>query len=109
LTGEDFPVAMLVVQIFFPGSVLSSYRFQKEAWQDAGFRLTHESTHDYRATLKAWYDNLVANRDKAIELVGVETYNKYLLFFPISWRVFNEGQTKVYRLVLSTGQKRIDI
>lgn len=100
LSDEEFPIVMLVGQIFFPGSVLSSYQFQKEAWQDVGFRLTHESTHDYRATLKAWYDNLVANRDKAIELVGVETYNKYLIFFPISWRMFNEGQTKVYRLVL---------
>lgn len=91
---------MLIAQIFFPGSVLSSYQFQKEAWQGAGFRLTHESTHDYRATLKAWHDNLVANRDKAIEMIGVKTYNKYLVFFSISWRVFNEGQAKVYRLVL---------
>ena len=96
-------MAMLIGQIFFPGSLLSPYQFQKEAWQGAGFRLTHESTHDYRATLKAWYDNLVANRDKAIELVGVNTYNKYLVFFPLSWRVFNEGQAKVYRLVLEKG------
>ncbi len=100
LTGEDFPVAMLVVQIFFPGSVLSSYQFQKQAFQDAGFRLTHESTHDYRPTLKAWYENLVANQAKAIGIVGVETYNRYLVFFPIAWRVFDEGQTKLYRFVL---------
>jgi cyclopropane-fatty-acyl-phospholipid synthase len=100
LPDEKLPMAMLIAQIFFPGSVLSSYQFQKEAWEEAGFRLTHESTHDYRATLKAWYDNLVANRERAIELVGVETYNRYLVFFPISWRVFNEGQARVYRLVL---------
>jgi cyclopropane-fatty-acyl-phospholipid synthase len=98
--GDEFPMAMLIEQIFFPGSVLSPYQLQKEAWQKAGFRLTHESTHDYRATLRAWYNNLVANRDKAVELVGVKTYNKYLVFFPISWRVFNEGQATVYRLVL---------
>ena len=103
LTDEDFPVAMLVVQIFFPGSVLSSYQFQKQAWQDAGFRLTHESTHDYRPTLKAWYENLVANQAKAIDLVGVETYNRYMVFFPIAWRVFDDGQTNVYRFVLEKG------
>ncbi len=102
LTSERYPVAMLstIMQIFFPGTLLSSYQFQKEAWRGAGFCLTHESTHDYRTTLKAWYDNLVANRDKAIELVGVNTYNKYLVFFPVAWRVFNEGQVKVYRFVL---------
>jgi cyclopropane-fatty-acyl-phospholipid synthase len=100
LPGEDFPVAMLVAQIFFPGSVLSSYQFQIQAFDDAGFKVTHESTHDYRPTLKTWYDNLSANRDKAIDLVGVETYNRYMVFFPISWRVFDEGQAKVYRFVL---------
>lgn len=97
---DEFPMAMLVEQIFFPGSVLSSYRFQKAAWQGAGFRLTHESTQDYRATLKAWYDNLVANKDKAIKLVGVKTYNRYLVFFPLSWRVFDEREATLYRLVL---------
>jgi len=100
LTSEDFPVAMLVAQIFFPGSVLSSYKFQKQAWQDAGFRLAHESTHDYRPTLKAWYDRLSANQAKAIDLVGVEIYNRYMVFFPIAWKVFDEGQTQVYRFVL---------
>lgn len=100
LAGADFPVAMLVAQIFFPGSVLSSYQFQKQAWQNAGFHATHESTHDYRPTLKAWYDRLSANRAEAIDLVGTEIYNRYMVFFPIAWRVFDEGQTKVYRFVL---------
>lgn len=93
-------MATLIMQLFFPGTVLSSYQFQKEAWEAAGFRRTHESRHDYRPTLKAWYQNLVANRDKAVELVGVETYNKYLVFFPIAWKVFDQEQTRVYRFVL---------
>jgi cyclopropane-fatty-acyl-phospholipid synthase len=100
LSVEDFPVAMLVAQIFFPGSVLSSYQFQRQAWQNAGFHATHESTHDYRPTLKAWYDRLSANQAEAIDLVGTEIYNRYMVFFPIAWRVFDEGQTKVYRFVL---------
>jgi cyclopropane-fatty-acyl-phospholipid synthase len=100
LSGKSFPISMVLGQIFFPGSVLSSYQDQVNACQSAGFRLTHESVHDYRPTLKAWYNNLVANRDKAIELVGVTTYNKYLIFFPVSWKVFDIGQAQVHRLVL---------
>lgn len=100
LPGKVFPMIMLVAQIFFPGSVLSPYEDQANAWRDAGFHLTYESVHDYRPTLRAWYDNLVANRDKAIELVGVETYNKFLTFFPVSWKVFDLGQAQVHRFVL---------
>lgn len=100
LTDRGLPTSMVMAQIFFPGSLLSPYRDQKAAWQRAGFRLTHESIHDYRVTLRAWHDNLVANKEKAIELVGVRTYNKYLVFFSVSWRVFNEGQAQVYRWVL---------
>jgi cyclopropane-fatty-acyl-phospholipid synthase len=100
LSGKTFPISMVLGQIFFPGSLLSSYPDQVNAWQSAGFRLTHKSTHDYRPTLKSWYNNLVANRDKAIELVGINTYNKYLTFFPLSWKVFDMGQMQVVRLVL---------
>lgn len=100
LSGSAFPMAMVLSQIFFPGSALSSYQDQVNAWQSAGFRLTHESAHDYRPTLKAWYKNLVANRDKAIELVGINNYNKYLTFFPVSWKIFDVGLAQVHRLVL---------
>ena len=93
-------MAMVLGQIFFPGSAVSSYQDQVNAWQSAGFRLTHESVHDYRPTLKAWYKNLVANRDKAIELVGINNYNKYLTFFPVSWKIFDVGLAQVHRLVL---------
>lgn len=100
LSSKMFPTSMVMAQIFFPGSVLTPYADQASAWQRAGFRLAHESIHDYRPTLKAWYDNLVANKEQAIELVGVNTFNKYMVFFPASWRVFNEGQAQVHRLIL---------
>lgn len=103
LPDASFPSAMLVGQIFFPGSVLANYQFHIRMSREAGFRVTHASKYDYRPTLRAWYDNLVSNESSAIKLVGVKTYNKYLTFFPIAWRMFDEGQAEVHRLVLEKG------
>ena len=61
----------------------------------------HQSLHDtYRDTLRHWFERLVANRDRAIALVGLETYNKYLLFFPCSWKYFDDVGGIVLRIVL---------
>jgi cyclopropane-fatty-acyl-phospholipid synthase len=100
LPDRHFPASMLVGQIYFPGSVLASYPYQIDACLNAGFRVVHESQHDYRPTLRAWHGNLVNNKDKAIALVGTAMYNKYLVFFPLAWKMFNEGEARVHRLVL---------
>lgn len=100
LPDDTFPSTMVLGQIFFPGSVLAPYQQQIEACRRAGFHVSHQSKHDYRATLRAWYNNLVENKERAIRLVGVPLYNKYLTFFPVCWKMFDEGQANVYRLVL---------
>jgi cyclopropane-fatty-acyl-phospholipid synthase len=94
-------VAGLVGQIFFPGSLIPPYPVQLRTAQAVGFRVMHQSLHDtYKETLRAWFDRLVANRQRAIKLVGVETYNKYLLFFACSWRLFDDVQAILLRIVL---------
>ena len=97
---EHLPAASVVSQLFFPGSINSSVRFHLRAHEAAGFGVGHVSVHDYRPTLRAWFDNLVANRQRAIELVGVKTYNRYLVFFPASWHYFDRMTGFVVRLVL---------
>ena len=97
---ETIPVAAVAGQIFFPGSFIPAYPTQKKAFEAAGFRITHQSIHDYRPTLRAWFHNLVENRDRAIELVGVRNYNKYVVFFPTSWRYFDDGEAMLVRFVL---------
>jgi cyclopropane-fatty-acyl-phospholipid synthase len=87
-------------QIYFPGSIGESYRFHNRAHENAGFRTTHRSMHDYRPTLRAWFDNLVARRDEALKLVPVQVYNRYLTFFPASWRYFHDNYGVVIRWVL---------
>ena len=90
----------LVGQVFFPGTLPPAYPSQIRAFEQAGFRITHRSIHDYRPTLRAWFDNLVAQRERALELVGVRTYNKYLVFFPFAWRYFDDGDAILARYVL---------
>ncbi len=97
---ETVPASAVVGQIFFPGSYIPAYTTQLDAFEKAGFRVTHQSIHDYRPTLRAWFENLVSNRERAIELVGVRTYNKYLVFFPASWRFFDDREAILVRWVL---------
>ncbi|HVC92130.1 MAG TPA: class I SAM-dependent methyltransferase [Pirellulales bacterium] len=97
---DPLPAAAVISQIFFPGSINSSFRYHVRACEAAGFRVAHTSVHDYRPTLRAWFDNLSRNRKRAIELVGVRTYNRYLVFFAASWRYFDQMTGFVVRLIL---------
>ncbi len=99
--ARGVPVAGLVGQIFFPGSATPPYPEQLRLAKEVGFRVERQSLHDtYPETLRHWFERLVANRERAIELVGVETYNKYLLFFPCSWKYFDDVQAVLVRMVL---------
>lgn len=97
---EGLPSTAVVSQLFFPGSTSSPLRYQLQSCERAGFRITHRSIHDYRPTVRAWFDNLVAQKERALQLVDVRTYNRYLVFFPASWRYFDDVTGFVIRLVL---------
>jgi cyclopropane-fatty-acyl-phospholipid synthase len=97
---ERIPTSLIAAQIFFPGSLPPSHISQVRAFERAGFRIVGRSMHDYRPTLRAWFDNLSANAEQAIELVGVPTFNRYVVFFAASYRFFDEGDASLIRYVL---------
>ncbi len=99
VTPELFATA-ICSQLYFPGSIGSAYVDNMKAFEGAGFRITARSIHDYRPTLRAWFDNLVANRKRALELVDVQTYNRYITFFAASWKYFDEGRGMLVRWVM---------
>src|SRR5258707_857900 len=69
LNGNDaMPTSMVGSQLFFPGSLLSLHSRHLAA-AEAGFRLSHSSEHDYRPTLRAWFDRLAAAKNEAANLV----------------------------------------
>jgi cyclopropane-fatty-acyl-phospholipid synthase len=98
--NDKLPAAISVAQLFFPGHVPVSYQAHAAAYERAGFRITHTSVHDYRPTLRDWFDRMVANREEALKLVGTQTYNRYVVFFPASWKYFNERTGVLFRFVL---------
>lgn len=100
LNKNECPASMIPTQLFPPGSSLSTHSFHLRTAEQAGFEIIHDSIDDYRPTLKAWYENLVTNKERAILLVGVATYNKYLIFFPMAWRFFDDEGARVHRLAL---------
>lgn len=98
--NDELVATVACSQIYFPGSLGASYRFHNRAHERAGFRTAHRSLHDYRPTLRAWFDNLVKQKDEALRLVPVQVYNRYLTFFPASWKYFDDHTGVVCRWVL---------
>jgi len=100
LHTDKTPVSAIAGQLCFPGSELSSYQFHVDAFEKAGFRIVRRTIHDYRPTLRCWYDNLVRNRDIAIKAGRIRNYNRHLVFLAATWRFFDEGESMVVRFQL---------
>lgn len=100
LEREAYPTSMVMVQLFFPGSLLVMHQTHIDAIEQAGFEILHDSVHDYKPTLRAWYDRLVENQATALELVGLETFNRYMTFFPVSWLFFQQQEAALHRMAM---------
>jgi cyclopropane-fatty-acyl-phospholipid synthase len=97
---ESYPTSAISLQLFFPGSLLVMHHKHIEAAESAGFRITHDSIHDYKPTIRAWYDRLVENREEAQALVGLGIYNRYMTFLPIAWLFFQQKEAALHRVVM---------
>lgn len=100
LEREPYPTSMVLMQLFFPGSLLSMHETHTHVAKEVGFRITHDSIHDYKPTLKAWYERLAKKQDEAIELVGLEIFNRYMTFFPTAWLFFQQHEAELHRIVM---------
>lgn len=99
---DAFPPARLLVcgAELFPGVELSSLREHLDAFEQADLKTVHHSVHDYRPTLAAWFNRLVANKEAALQRVGVQTYNQYLCYLAEAWRLFDDRDLMLMRFVL---------
>jgi cyclopropane-fatty-acyl-phospholipid synthase len=100
LNREPYPASMVMVQLFFPGSLLTLHSRHCEIAARVGFQITHDSIHDYKPTLRAWYERLVEHQEQALQLVDLEVYNRYMTFFPISWLFFQQQEADLHRMVM---------
>lgn len=99
---DTFPPARLLFAgtEIFPGAELSSLKEHLTAFEKAGLKIVHHSVHDYRPTLRAWFNRLVKNQEAAIQLVGIQIYNKYLCYLAEAWRLFDDRDLMLMRFVL---------
>jgi cyclopropane-fatty-acyl-phospholipid synthase len=103
ITATKDPVSPLLIWggfNIFPGSEFATIEKHMSVFEEANFRIVYHSIHDYRPTLKAWFDRLAESQDEAIRLVGLKTYNLYLIFFAGSHAVFQERVLLVSRFTL---------
>jgi cyclopropane-fatty-acyl-phospholipid synthase len=98
-TPGTVPTILPAVEVF-PGSELAALEEHLRVFDRVGFRIAHHSIHDYRPTLEAWFDRLAENQGRAIELVGVKTYNLYLAYLANAWRVFDDRDLIPMRVAL---------
>lgn len=98
--SDPVPSRMLAAADVFPGVELATLKEHLQCFEEAGLQVRHHSLHDYRPTIKAWFDRLVANREAAIQLVGVRIYNKYLCYLAEAWRLFENRDLVLTRFLL---------
>ena len=97
LESDSVPISCLAGQLIFPGSQLSSHYFHVRAFERAGFRILHQTVHDYRPTIRAWFENLTSDPERAIAAAGLREYNRFMVFCAATWRFFDDGEANVYR------------
>jgi cyclopropane-fatty-acyl-phospholipid synthase len=97
LNTDRTPISCLAGQLCFPGSQLSSHHVHLRAFEKAGFRIHQQTVHDYRPTIRAWFDNLTSNSDRAIAAAGLWEYNRFMVFLAATWKFFDDGEANVFR------------
>ncbi|MDJ0799678.1 MAG: class I SAM-dependent methyltransferase [Calothrix sp. MO_167.B12] len=99
--SETPPTRLFAAGIkMFPGAELTSVRHHLKVFDQAGLHIVHQSIHNYRPTLRAWYDRLVEHQDEAIQLIGIRNYNRYLCYLADAWRLFDDRDLVLTRFVL---------
>lgn len=79
--------------------MLSKHCDHIKAAKSAGFRITYNLIHNYKQTIKAWHEGLVKNWDKAMALVDLETYIRYMTYLPIAWMYFQKEDADINLIV----------
>ena len=102
---EDFdpltgPVSSFFSEEIFPESALPQLSDIVEA-AEGRFRLVafRNDPEHYERTLRLWQNRLEANNAEACELVGRETYRRYLRYLRVARAMFERRLCTLYRMV----------
>ena len=102
---EDFdpstgPVSSFFTEEIFPESALPQLSDIIEATEEC-FRLLafRSDPNHYQQTLRLWQKRLEENEVKATNLVGRETYRRYLRYLRVSRAMFDRKVCTLYRMI----------
>jgi cyclopropane-fatty-acyl-phospholipid synthase len=97
------PERSLMLKYVFPGSELDHIGHSLEVMEGQGFEI-----HDvegwrehYARTCRLWHQRLVANRDKAIAMVGPERYRIWIAYLAGVSFAFADGSLRIYQTLAS--------
>ncbi|QDT02351.1 Methoxy mycolic acid synthase MmaA3 [Rubripirellula lacrimiformis] len=95
------PERQFILKYIFPGSELTPVGQTTDCLENTGFEVHDvESWREHYAhTTRFWCQNLSANRDQAIEMVGLERYNLWVAYLAGASAGFTAGSIKLYQVV----------
>ncbi len=102
------PERQFILKYIFPGSELTPVGETTESLELSGFEVHDvESWREHYAhTTRFWCQNLSANRERAIELVGLEKYNLWVAYLAGASAGFTAGSIKLYQVVATKRAKK---
>jgi cyclopropane-fatty-acyl-phospholipid synthase len=99
--GRIGPERRLILKYVFPGSELDHIGHSLQSMEAAGFEI-----HDvegwrehYARTCRLWHQRLVANKAKAVALVGREKYRIWIAYLAGVSFAFADGSLRIYQTV----------
>ncbi len=97
------PERKLLLKYIFPGSELDNVGHTVDLLQISGFEVhdVEGLREHYGLTCKAWHDALLANREEAIRLVGLEKYRMWILYLAGVATGFTVGSMHIFQVVAS--------
>lgn len=102
LTHDNILFAKFISQEIFPGGRLYDPDDILVAAESAGLEVarTHSLGPDYARTLDIWAENLVANKEQAIELKSVDVYDRFMKYLTGCADHFRTGHVDLYQFTL---------
>lgn len=101
------PERRLLLKYIFPGSELDHVGHTCDLLEIAGFEVHDVEAwrEHYGFTLERWYQGLMANQDRAIELVGLEKFRMWALYLAGGSVGFASGSIHICQVVGSKKTK----
>lgn len=105
LTLSDLKFMKFIGDEIFPGGRLPAVEDIEGLADGAGFTLerVHLLRPHYARTLDMWANNLAANRDQAIAITDVQTFDRYMKYLTGCADFFRRGITNVGQFTLVKG------